>query len=157
MPFARKPKRGVIRASLTVGKAPIDRLGRGGGGDTQHDGQLPAAAAVNLHRLCALALGGQANHEPAVQLSASDSTSMACSYSITTSGKRRDRSIIWFRRVQRASLRPTESLAEAGVESTVGGVGDSLNNALADYWLYGHEVCKTTHHEQRFDHQTAGA
>lgn len=61
------------------------------------------------------------------------------------------------RGVQRASIRPAESLAEAGIKSTVGGVGDSRNNALVNLWLDSNRVCKTTHHEQRGDHQTAGA
>ena len=53
---------------------------------------------------------------------------------------------------------PAERLVEAGIESMVGGVGDSRDNTLADYyWLDGNGVCKITHYEQRFDHQTAGA
>lgn len=61
------------------------------------------------------------------------------------------------RGVQRASIRPASNLVEAGIESTVGGVGDSRNNALVDYWMDNSRVCKTTHYEQRGDHQTAGA
>lgn len=39
------------------------------------------------------------------------------------------------RGVQRASIRPAECLAEAGIESTVGDVGDSRDNILADLLL----------------------
>ena len=56
------------RASLAAGKASIERIGRDGGGDAQHNRQVPAAAVVNLHRLGSVALGGQAQHEPTVQL-----------------------------------------------------------------------------------------